>query len=122
MGTMKVVLILSTVLVSLIVTSPVENLEGGREGRMIRGNACEYIKVNSIPANQGCTDGSKFVIKRLDDNTRKQFLILGGEVILAFVQRAGRFSQCASYRDITSEVDCQTLSDLTDFDLMSATI
>ena len=55
--------------------------------------------------------GSKFVIKRLDDNTRKQFLILGGEVILAFVQRAGRFSQCASYRDITSEVDCQVRRD-----------
>ena len=26
-------------------------------GRVIKGNDCEYIKLNSITANSGCTDG-----------------------------------------------------------------
>ena len=38
--------------------------------------------------------GTKFVIKRENDNTRKQLLVLEGEVILAFVERGERFSQC----------------------------
>ena len=58
-----------------------------------------------------CFIGTKFVIKRVDeDNSRKQFLILEGEVILAFVQRGVKFSQCASYKDISREVDCQVQS------------
>lgn len=69
------------------------------------------------------SSGSKFVIKRNDEeNTRKQFLILEGEVIMAFVKKEVRFSECTSYKDITEDVDCQSLSDLQNFDLSSATI
>ena len=81
--------------------------------------------------------GTKFVIKRENDNTRKQLLVLEGEVILAFVERGERFSQCLTYKDISSEVTCQVeadflissssiflqpLFDLNQFDLSSATI
>ena len=45
--------------------------------------------------------GTKFVIKRENDNTRKQLLVLEGEVILAFVERGERFSQCFTYKDIS---------------------
>jgi len=43
---------------------------------------------------------------------RKQFLVLNGESVLAFVakpsqENAVKFSQCATYRDITEEVGCK---------------
>merc|ERR1712048_464800 len=102
---MKVLLIVFSVLLpSFILSSPVEAVEGLRTGRMIRGNSCEYIRLNSIPNNLGCVNGTKFVIKRADElNSRKQFIILDGEVLLVFVGRGEKFSQCSSYRDITAE-------------------
>ena len=35
-----------------------------KQGRVIRGNDCEYIKIASIVSNPGCSSGSKFVIKQ----------------------------------------------------------
>ena len=39
--------------------------------------------------------------------TRMQFLILQGEPILAFVGAGMKFTDCESYKDVTSSVTCK---------------
>ena len=51
-----------------------------REGRLIKGQDCEYIKIASITSNSGCSSGFKFVIKQVT-GVRKQFLIMNNEVV-----------------------------------------
>merc|ERR1712123_138537 len=88
-------------------------------GRVIKGSDCEYIKIGSITANTGCTDGNKFVIKQVS-GVRKQFLILNGEAILGFVTKGKKFASCSSYTEITANVDCKVVSGLIDVDLTSS--
>merc|ERR1712123_151185 len=88
-------------------------------GRVIKGSDCEYIKLGSITANTGCTDGNKFVIKQVS-GVRKQFLILNGEAILGFVTKGKKFASCSSYTEITANVDCKVVSGLIDVDLTSS--
>merc|ERR1711892_445014 len=88
-------------------------------GRVIKGSDCEYIKIGSITANTGCTDGNKFVIKQVS-GVRKQFLILNGEAILGFVTKGKKFAGCSSYTEITANVDCKVVSGLIDVDLTSS--
>ena len=94
------------------------------EGRVYTGNDCEYIKLCSITANAGCTDGeykdddgndtdlddeisgNKFVIKQVS-GVRKQFLILNGQAILGFVTKGKKFTSCTSYTEVTAIVDCK---------------
>ena len=39
---------------------------------------------------------------------RKQFLILNGNVVLAFVKkRGGKFAECSAFEDITPDVKCK---------------
>ena len=52
--------------------------------------------------------GTKYVIKQVP-NTRKQFLIMDGEAIIAFVEKGTKFGQCAEYMDITSKIQCKVL-------------
>merc|ERR1711892_778901 len=88
-------------------------------GRVLKGNDCEYIKLGSITANDGCTDGNKFVIKQVS-GVRKQFLILNGEAILGFVTKGKKFASCTSYTEVTANVDCKVVSGLIDVDLASS--
>merc|ERR1711892_211958 len=88
-------------------------------GRVIKGSDCEYIKIGSITANTGCTDGNKFVIKQVS-GVKKQFLILNGEAILGFVTKGKKFASCSSYTEITANVDCKVVSGLIDVDLTSS--
>ena len=50
--------------------------------------------------------GNKFVIKQVK-GVRKQFLILNGEPILAFVTKGKKFTECTSYTEVTAQVDCK---------------
>ena len=75
-------------------------------GRVFKGGDCEYIKISGITANSGCDSGNKFVIKQ-QSGVRKQFLILDGEPILAFINRGKKFTQCTSYTEVTSSVTCK---------------
>ena len=68
---------------------------------MFEGGDCEYIKISGITANPRCSSGNKFVIKQ-KNWVRKQFLILGGEPILAFINKGKKFTQCISYSEVTS--------------------
>merc|ERR1711892_1442032 len=88
-------------------------------GRVLKGNDCEYIKLGSITANDGCTDGNKFVIKQVS-GVRKQFLILNGEAILGFVTKGKKFASCTSYTEVKANVDCKVVSGLIDVDLASS--
>merc|ERR1711892_798046 len=88
-------------------------------GRVLKGNDCEYIKLGSITANDGCTDGNKFVIKQVS-GVGKQFLILNGEAILGFVTKGKKFASCTSYTEVTANVDCKVVSGLIDVDLASS--
>ena len=94
------------------------------KGRVFKGGDCEYIMISGITANTGCDSGNKFVIKQ-QTGVRKQFLVLNGEPIMAFINRWGltlssdaevkslvflrgkKFTQCDSYTEITSSVVCK---------------
>ena len=53
--------------------------------------------------------GSKFVVKQ-KKGVRKQFLILNGKVVLAFIKKkGGKFANCNAFRDITSDVKCKVI-------------
>ena len=41
---------------------------------------------------------------------RKQFLILEGEPVLAFINRGKKFTQCSSYTEVTTSVTCKVRS------------
>ena len=40
---------------------------------------------------------------------RKQFLILNGQILLVFVKKSKKFTECQSYQDITSIVECKVI-------------
>ena len=46
------------------------------------------------------------MIKQAKD-TRKQFLMLEGEPIIAFVLNGKKFTDCESYTEVTSSVECK---------------
>ena len=82
------------------------------------GNDCEYIKLKNVVQNSGCSSGHKFVIgKDRNSDVRKQFLIMNDEPILGFVKRGKKFSACASYTDVTSNVGCKEIPGLASVDL-----
>jgi len=85
-------------------------------GRIYTGSACEYIKLADITSNDGCVDGTKFVLKK-EDTVRKQLLIMSGTPILAFVTKGEKFVNCTSYTEVTIQVDCKTVDGLSDVDL-----
>ena len=58
--------------------------------------------------------GNKFVIKQVK-GVRKQFLILNGEPILAFVTKGKKFTECTSYTEVTAQVDCKVTNTLIKF-------
>ena len=41
---------------------------------------------------------------------RKQFLIIGGDVVLAFVENGKKFSQCESITEVSANVSCKVSS------------
>merc|ERR1711936_364464 len=86
--------------------------------KMTRGSDCQYINLVNIKNNQGCTSGSKFVVKPMK-HMRKQYLILNGQILLVFVKKSKKFTECQSYQDITSIVECKTVKGLNSIDLQS---
>jgi len=102
-----------------IVKKSVELKQRTATGRVYKGSDCEYIKLGSVTVNDGCTDGNKFVIKQVS-GVRKQFLILNGEVVLAFVTKGKKFTACTSYTEVTTSVDCKVVSGLSDVDLSAS--
>ena len=55
---------------------------------------------------QNCADGSKFVISK-EKGTRKQFLLVDGKDIIAFIKNGDKFANCSSFTDVTSQVTCK---------------
>ena len=97
---------------------------------MIKGDDCQYIKLNSLTNNTDCQSGGarghsslssshsgvKFVIKQ-QSGVRKQFLIVGNEVLMVFVKKKKKFTQCESFSDISSSVKCKVREEKGRFDL-----
>ena len=52
--------------------------------------------------------GTKFVIST-KEGVRKQFIVLNGEAVLAFVANGQKFAECSSYTEVTSKIDCKVL-------------
>jgi hypothetical protein len=107
-------------------------VEPGEEDRAVtKGDDCDYImwvlshliipppSLTDIPANPGCTDGTKFVLKGRP-MIRKQFLLLDNSS-LAFVAFKKKFPECTSFADITSSVTCKEISGLAGVDLAGKT-
>merc|ERR1719431_721890 len=88
-------------------------------GRVYRGNDCEFMYLCNIITNDGCADGTKFVIKQ-ETGVRKQFLLLGGTSLLVFVNFGKKFPACESFTEVTLSVDCKTVDGLIDVDLNTA--
>ena len=55
--------------------------------------------------------GTKFVIKQ-ERGTRKQFLILNGEAVLAFVKKGEKFADCDAYTEVTTNIRCKEVDGL----------
>ena len=102
---------------------------------VVRGNDCEFIQLESITSNTGCSSGTKFVLKvkiivtsqnistiffQGASKIRKQFLIVDDKVILAFVARMKKFPTCESFTDITTSVSCKVVAGLDSVDLSTA--
>ena len=103
-------------------TADIEREERAIQGRIYTGSHCEYITLSAITANSGCADGNqseesdringnsfsgtKFVIKQ-KTGVRKQFLILNGTPILAFVTKGKKFKDCTSFTEVTALLNTQ---------------
>ena len=58
-------------------------------------------------SNPGCTTGTKFVLKAGGNGVRKQFLILNGKIIQAWMKTGDKFARdCPTFTDITTSVKC----------------
>ena len=55
-------------------------------------------------SGQNCADGFKFVISG-EKGTRKQFLLVDGKDIIAFVKNKEKFANCSSFTEVTVQVD-----------------
>ena len=60
-------------------------------------------------SGSNCADGSKFVISRVKGN-KKQFLLIDGKDVIAFTKNEEKFSNCASFTEVTSQVTCKVTS------------
>merc|ERR1712106_890870 len=89
------------------------------DNRKITGKDCEYIKLCEVIGTAGCSDGNKFVIRKMK-GTRRQFLILNGSPVLGFVQKKKKFASCSSYTQITSSLKCKVVTGLSSLDLSSS--
>merc|ERR1712025_65122 len=75
-------------------------------GKAVTGSHCEFIRLCNIMDTPGCEVGSKFILRK-KDGLRKQFLILNGFPILAFVTNGLKFANCSSFTEITTNVVCK---------------
>ena len=64
-----------------------------------------------VSDNSDCDNGDKFVIKNRAGVNRRQFLFMEGKTILAFVPRGKKFTECSSYTEVTTQVDCKVGSE-----------
>merc|ERR1719431_639230 len=90
------------------------------EGRKITGKDCEYIKLCEVLNNTTCSNGDKFVIRKMR-GTRRQFLILNGSPVMGFRQRKKKFFSCSSFTQITASLQCKEVSGLDSLDLSTNT-
>ena len=88
-----------------------------------KGSNCEWIDLNKVLQDgDGCANGHKFVIKSHEgfmrilwgcksflfcSGIRKQLLFVEGKTILAFVTRGSKFTNCPSFTEVTTLVDCK---------------
>ena len=60
-------------------------------------------------SGSNCADGTRFVISKVK-GTKKQFFLVEGNLIIAFSKIGEKFSNCASFTQITSQVKCKVTS------------
>ena len=91
--------------------------------QLYKGSNCEWIDLNKVLQDgDGCANGHKFVIKPhkgfmrilwgcksflFCSGIRKQLLFVEGKTILAFVTRGSKFTNCPSFTEVTTLVDCK---------------
>merc|ERR1712055_1049385 len=84
--------------------------KGGRANNLI-GYHCEYVDLCMIDrmSKTGCDMGQKFVIKT-KKGTRRQFLMIDGAKVIAFLDKGKKITDCAgNLTDVTSNVKCKTI-------------
>jgi len=95
---------------------------GGPNGRVLIGKSCEWIEISKVRTNgQNCADGSKFVISK-EKGTRKQFLLVDGKDIIAFIKNGDKFANCSSFTDVTSQVTCKPVDGVASISLSEGEI
>ena len=70
------------------------------------------FNIEKVSDNSDCDNGDKFVIKNRAGVNRRQFLFMEGKTILAFVPRGKKFTECSSFTEVTTQVDCKVSSDI----------
>merc|ERR1712106_1100636 len=99
-----------------------KNTERKLSGRKaLTGSHCEYVDLCDIDrmAEDGCRSGQKFVIKS-PRGTRRQFLMVDGKKIIAFLKNGQKITDCVgnlTLTDVTSRVTCKTVAGAGDIKL-----
>jgi len=86
-------------------------------GRKLEGDSCEFVSLCNVTDIAGCDDGTKFVIKTSSSSVRKQFLILNGNAVLAFVGNGQKFANCSTFTEVTTDIKCKAVQGGTNIDL-----
>merc|ERR1712106_1266070 len=92
------------------------NIKGNPQPRaVLKGVHCQYIDQCALDTKSanGCDDGDKFVVKgaRGKVKTRRQFLILDGKKIIAFLENGKKITDCkGNMTDVTDKVTCKAVT------------
>lgn len=92
-----------------------EVLKSERSGRLLSGSHCEYLSLCEVSAVSGCDSGSKFVVKA--NNTVRKFMRLDNETVIVFITKGQNVTECQEFTEITSKVECKTVSGADSIDL-----
>ena len=93
--------------------------------KVLTGFHCQFIDICEINRKSSCTNGQKFVFrgsKKGKTKVRRQFLILSGKKIVAFLENGKKITDCkGKLVDITRSVSCKTIPKAEEISIVSPT-
>ena len=93
--------------------------------KVLTGFHCQFIDICEINKKSFCTNGQKFVFrgsKKGKKKVRRQFLILSGKKIVAFLENGKKITDCkGKLVDITRSVSCKTIPEAEEISIVSPT-
>ena len=76
---------------------------------VLTGGSCSWVDLEKTGCEKA-TSG-KLVVKP-EPGSRKQFLLVSGKIIVAFIKKGQKFASCSTFNDITVEAIIQVFKSL----------